>query len=255
MDIPDRIEIDGRSARVHDLWGAVFGHGHFTAMQVRGGRTRGLDLHLRRLEAATQELFERGLDGDVVRERIRRALGDTQDASIRVYVFLPDREPSVIVTVRPPGGIPTAPQRLELVRFQRPQAHLKHVGFVHVDHTELARAHGFAGAVLVTSDGHISEAAIANIGFFEGSTVVWPDAPHLDGITMQLLERTLAERGTPSRRAPVRLTDVPALDGAFLSNARGIVPVGSLGDVALTVNAERMRSLHDAYGSVSWDEI
>jgi hypothetical protein len=40
------------------VWSTASAYGHFTAMQVRGRRTRGLALHLRRLEAATKELFE-----------------------------------------------------------------------------------------------------------------------------------------------------------------------------------------------------
>ena len=51
------------------------GWGHFTAMQVRGGRTRGLDLHLARLEAAHRDVYGRALGGQEVRDRIRHALG------------------------------------------------------------------------------------------------------------------------------------------------------------------------------------
>ena len=64
---------------------------------------------------------------------------------------------------------------------------------------------GFDDALLTGSEGAVSESAIANIGFFDGSGVVWPDAPLLHGITMQLLERALPELGVPSRRAPVRV--------------------------------------------------
>src|SRR5215469_11134450 len=83
-----RIEIDGRSATTGDLRAAaVSNFGHFTAMQVREHRVRGLKLHLARLDAANVELFGTGLDGDLVRSRIRHALGDTRDASVRVHVY------------------------------------------------------------------------------------------------------------------------------------------------------------------------
>jgi branched-subunit amino acid aminotransferase/4-amino-4-deoxychorismate lyase len=55
--------------------------------------------------------------------------------------------------------------------------------------------------------------------------VVWPDAPMLHGITMQLLERELAGPGLPSRRSTVRLRDIASLDGAFLCSAHGIAAV------------------------------
>jgi len=256
IDVPERIEIDGQAATVANLWQAAFTTGHFTAMQVRDRRARGIELHLHRLDAATRELYGSGLDGELVRDRIRHALTGRRDASVRVYVFRRDGEPCPIVTVRPPGEVPTEPQRLEPIVYRRPRAHIKHVGgFGELDHTSLACEHGFDGSLLTGPDGAISEAGIANIGFFEGSTVIWPNAPHLHGIAMQLLERTLAERGTPSRRAAVFLADVPSFDGAFLSNARGVVAVGSIGRQGVSVDEERMRALRETYASIPWDEI
>lgn len=254
MDPPLQIEVDGHAATAEALWAGAFAFGHFTAMQVRDRRTRGIDRHLARLAAATEELFGDRLDGEGVRAHIRHALAGTSDASIRVYVFRSAQDLHVIVTVRAPGGIATVPQRLEVVDYQRPRAHLKHVGFVHVDYTVRAQERGFDGALL-TGDGEISEAAIANIGFFQGSTVVWPSAPHLPGITMQLLEDAFAERGMSSRQDPVRLADVSRFEGAFLPNARGIVPVGSIGDIQLPLHRQHMHEVHDAYGSVPWVEI
>jgi branched-subunit amino acid aminotransferase/4-amino-4-deoxychorismate lyase len=62
------IEVNGHAAdeaavslMEHEGWG------HFTAMQVRRGRTRGLDLHLSRLEAAHREVYGRALEGEKVR--------------------------------------------------------------------------------------------------------------------------------------------------------------------------------------------
>jgi hypothetical protein len=100
-----RVEVSGTAAaaaRVQHL--ALVSYGRFTAMQVRDGRTRGLGLHLARLDAATRELFGTGLDGDLVRSRIRHALASDRDASVRVIVFWPDGDavPAVLVTIRPP---------------------------------------------------------------------------------------------------------------------------------------------------------
>ena len=53
---------------------ALGSYGHFTAMQVRAGATRGLPLHLARLDAANRELFGVPLAGQA-------------DASVRVYVY------------------------------------------------------------------------------------------------------------------------------------------------------------------------
>jgi branched-subunit amino acid aminotransferase/4-amino-4-deoxychorismate lyase len=223
-------------------------------MQVRARRTRGLVLHLARLEAANRELFEAELDGKRVRELIRHALRDVEDASVRVYAFESGDEPTIMVTVKQPGDVST-PQRLQSVRYQRPEAHLKHLATGQGFYSRLARRNGFDDALLTTSDGVISETSIANIGFFDGSGVVWPAAPLLHGITMQLLERKLVELGVPTRRAPVRLHDIASFDGAFLSNARGVAAVSEVDGRSLRMQARRMETIADAYASVPWDII
>ena len=83
------MEIDGQSATVAQLSAAApAGYGHFTAMQVRNRRVRGLGLHLARLDAANREMFGTGLDTTAVLGYIRHALGEqTRDASVRVYVY------------------------------------------------------------------------------------------------------------------------------------------------------------------------
>jgi branched-subunit amino acid aminotransferase/4-amino-4-deoxychorismate lyase len=248
------IEIDGHRPGTEELWSMASAYGHFTAMQVRGGSTRGLALHLRRLAAANRELFDAELDPERVRELIRHALRGVGDASVRVYVFESDEEPAIMVTVKPPGGVST-PQRLQAVRYQRPDAHLKHLATEQAFYSRLARRNGFDDALLTASDGVVAESAIANIGFFDASGVVWPDAPLLHGITMQLLESKLPALGVPSRRAQVRLQDIASFDGAFLSNARGLAAVTQVDVATLPVKAERMKTITDAYASVPWDAL
>ena len=236
------------------LWSTASAYGHFTAMQVRGGRTRGLALHFERLEAASRELFGTGLDAERVRGLIRHALCDVGDASVRVYVFESEPEPATMVTVKEAGGIST-PQRLQSVRYQRPDAHIKHLATGQAFYSRRAHGNGFDDALLTAADGVVSETAIANIGFFDASGVVWPDAPLLRGITMQLLERTLPELGVSWRRAQIRLQDLASLEGVFITNARGIAAVSEIDDTALRIVSERMKTLADAYGSVPWDAI
>ena len=49
----ERVEIEGSEPTPEQLLATTAAYGHFTAMQVRGGKTRGFELHLARLEAAT----------------------------------------------------------------------------------------------------------------------------------------------------------------------------------------------------------
>lgn len=253
-----QVEIDGVAASPDQLRAAALGgYGHFTAMQVRGGRVRAFGRHLDRLDAANRELFGAGIDAAAVRDHIRHALGDDIcDASVRVYVLEADGSPFTLVTVRPPGGMPGAPWKLRAVPYQRSLAHIKHTGdFGQRYYQRLAHARGFDEALLTGPDAIISEGSITNVGFFDGAEVIWPAAPALAGITMQLLERALADHGLPSRRAHVRLTDLGSFAAVFVTNARGIAPVGQVDDLSLTADTGFMRRLAEAYESAGWDSI
>ena len=119
----------------------------------------------------------------------------------------------------------------------RPEPHIKHV---HTDqglHREAAQRAGFDDAVLTTADDRVSETTMANIGFFDETGVVWPDAPMLDGITKQLLERHAADAGVTMRERPVHLAELATMTGAFVSSARGIGLVSTIDAGSLTYSA------------------
>jgi branched-subunit amino acid aminotransferase/4-amino-4-deoxychorismate lyase len=226
-------------------------------MQVRNGRVRGLRLHLARLDAANREMFGAGLDADAVLGYLRHALGaQTHDASVRVYVYETPGGPAVMVTVRPPGTMAPEVWRLQTVPYQRSLAHIKHIGdFGQGYFGRLAQRNGFDEALLTGPDGIVCEGSITNIGFSDGTGVLWPAAPALAGITMQILERALAERGVPSRHAPVRVSDLGSFAGAFVTNSHGIAPVGQVDELTLPVDSALMPALTQAYESAGWDQI
>jgi branched-subunit amino acid aminotransferase/4-amino-4-deoxychorismate lyase len=250
----DRTEIDGAPATAEELEGVTSAYGHFTAMQVRGGATRGLDLHLRRLADTNRERFGTELDRERLRGLIRSALGGVEDASVRVYLYDAWPEPRIVVTAKPPAEL-VSPQRLRSVRYQRPDARLKHLRTEQGRYREEVQRDGYDDALLTGEDGVVSETSMTNIGFFHGDSIVWPDAPLLHGVTMQLLEERLPERGVSFRRERVRVADIGALDGAFLSNARGIAAVSAVDEIDLTVDAAGMELLTEVYASVEWDLI
>jgi branched-subunit amino acid aminotransferase/4-amino-4-deoxychorismate lyase len=250
----ERVEIEGAEPTPERLLAVTSAYGHFTAMQVRGGRTRGLDLHVERLASSNREVFDAELDPDRIRVLIRHALAGTADASVRVYIHRGDDGPVTVVTVRSPAEM-TSPQRLRSASYIRPDPHIKHV---HTDqglYREAAQHAGFDDAVLTTPDGRMSETTMANIGFFDETGVIWPDAPMLNGITKQLLERQAADAGISMRERPVRVTEVDALAGAFVSSARGVGLVSRVNDVDLETPQTRVDELIAAYASVPWDEI
>jgi branched-subunit amino acid aminotransferase/4-amino-4-deoxychorismate lyase len=257
--VTPHIEINGHAPTAAELsYPAIVNYGHFTAMQVRGRATRGLGLHLARLDAANRTLYGAGLDGERVRDHVRHALADVEDAAVRVNVFWPEEDPSpsIMVIVRPPVAAPAAPQSLRTVVYQRPLAEVKHVGgFGQTHYGRLAEREGFDGALLVDADGVVSEGAVTNLGCYDGTSIRWPDAPALDGITMLLLEQALPGLGVPSRRATVRVADLASYESVLVTNSRGIAAVERVDDVHLRTDQTFMKTVTQAYDSVPWDPI
>ncbi|WP_392670342.1 aminotransferase class IV family protein [Streptomyces sp. LN785] len=254
-------EFNGHAATEADLRIPAFaGYGHFTAMQVRGGRVRGLDLHLARLDSANQELFGHGLDGERLRELVRHALDGAglRDASTRVYAFLPPDETAttVMVTVRGPAQKSAEPHSLMSVPYARTAPHIKRPGeFGQTYYGRLAARSGFDEALLTAPDGAVTEGAITNIAFWDGTSVVWPAAPSLHGITMALLQQQLPGVGLESVRRPVTLDGIGAYRSAFLTNSQGIAPVRRIDDTEFTVDGELMERVALAYGAAPWDTV
>jgi branched-subunit amino acid aminotransferase/4-amino-4-deoxychorismate lyase len=244
-----RVEVNGRPATAEDLQHpTLVNYGHLTAMQVRDGRTRGLDLHLSRLSSASQALFDDDLDLDTVRSYIRHALADTAAASVRVSVYADQ----TVVAVRPPNEW-SGPQSLLSVAYQRPVPHIKHVGsFGQIYYGRLAAARGYDDALLTGPYGDVSEASISNIAFFDGSAVVWPSAPCLDGITQQLLRPRLP---VASRHSTVLLDDLPSFTAAYVMNSSGVAAVARIDETELPGDAAVMKTLTEVYDSVPWDVI
>ena len=247
------VEVNGRQADQavmslleHEGWG------HFTAMQVRGGRTRGLDLHLARLEAAHRDVYERALGEQEVRARIRHALGGRLDASVRVYGYWA----GLIVTVREPQDMPRRPHSMTAVHFQRPLARLKHVGsWGQGRFSQAALAAGFDEGLLMDETGRISEGVITNVGLWRDGMVIWPDAPKLAGIMMLLLRRQLTAAGIRQPEEPVRVQDLTGYRGMILCNSRGWAPVSRVDDLTITQDEAFTSVITAAIDNCPWDEI
>ncbi|MEU0128917.1 MULTISPECIES: aminotransferase class IV [unclassified Streptomyces] len=242
-------EFDGRPATADDLRIPAFaGYGHFTAMQVRDRSVRGLALHLGRLDSANRELFATPLAGGRVRDLIGHALDGAgiRDASVRVHGFMPpgSQETVTMVTVREPARMGGGPRGLMSVPYARSVPHIKRPGeFGQTYYRELAGRSGFDEALLTMPGGVVTEGSVTNIGFWDGTSVVWPDAPALTGITMALLESGLAGTDRPSVRRAVTLDGLGAYRAAFLTNSQGIAPVRRIDGTSFDVDEELMKRL------------
>lgn len=230
---------NGRPATA-DALGALAqaNYGHFTSMQVRGGRVRGLDLHLQRLHASTRLLFDGDLDPAQLRSWLRDAVATAPDCALRVTVFARDFDfrraagayaPDVLIVRGAPAALPDAPLRLRSCVYARAFAQIKHVGtFAQLWQRRLAARAGADDALFTTADGCISEGSLWNIGFWDGGSVCWPEAPALRGVTEQLLQAGLAAGGVASTVRPLRLDDVAGFRAAFACNAGGVRAIAAI---------------------------
>ncbi len=252
-DEVSHIEVNGQQADEEAI--ALLDHegwGHFTAMQVRNGCARGLDLHLARLDAAHREIYGRPLDAELVRARIRHALDGRPDASVRVYGYWA----GLIVTVRGPQQMLSRPYAMTAQHFQRPLARLKHVGsWGQGRFHELANAAGFDEGLFVDETGRISEGNITNVGFWRDGCVIWPDAPKLEGIVMQVLHRELAACGVSQAERIVRVQELASYQGMIVCNSRGWAPVGRVDETLIPQNFEFTDAVSVAYEKCPRDQI
>lgn len=252
------VQRDGRTATAGDLAPLAFaGHAHFTAMQVRDGRVRGLDLHLERLRSASVELFGRALPEDRVRSLLRTALADgPADVSLTATVYSPageftaaDAEPEVLVRTGEPSSGPPGPLALAVVGHERFLPTVKHVGEVAKTHLlRRAVARGFDDAAFTDREGRLSEATIWNLAFWDGTSVLWPEAEILRGTTMGIVRRRLEAQGVPQRVARITPDDVPELAGAVVMNSwTPGVAVRRIGSADLPLAPAFLEALHRAY--------
>ena len=235
--------------------------GHFTTMQVRGGRVQGFDLHLSRLCMASRELYGTTPGASGIRARVHEALlgagMEEGDCTLRVRVvpvepsavelvepdepcrsgYSRDRDttiaaiaaPTVAVDIEAPRALGASPLRLQTLRALRGSPHLKHLALAPQLHArDAARAAGFDDALLLTPEGHVAEGSFWNIALWDGSAVTWPEAPILDGVTQRLLQAALRDAGVPQRHAPVPQDGLSAMRAAFALNSRGVQDVASV---------------------------
>jgi branched-subunit amino acid aminotransferase/4-amino-4-deoxychorismate lyase len=253
--------IDGLPPTEADLrYLAVVNYGAYTSFRIEDAGVRGLDLHLARLDASAIELFGEPVGEDRLRDLMRLALGDRREAWVRISLFSPyirarlpsDRvRPQVMTVIAPPPPPLADSVRVQPQTYVRDAAHLKHTAtFPLIRARRLAIDAGFDDALFADADGLISEGSLWNIGFLEGDSVVWPEAPMLPGVAQALISRGLAAVGLTERHAPVRLTDLDAFDAAFLCNsATPACPVTAIGDHVFGAAPERIDRLARAWSS------
>ncbi len=251
MPSPWATHLDGRPASAADLAPLAFaGDAHFTAMQIRGGRVRGLDLHLARLRRASAELFGRDLDDERVLSCLRAAVATgPPDLSLRATVYAAGSGLRILVRTGPPATPPEGPLALAVAEHERFLPAVKQTGETAKSYLlRRAVADGYDDAAFVDRRGRFSEATIWNLAFWDGSAVVWPVAGRLEGVTMAILRRRLAALGVPQADREVTVAELPGLSGAVVMNSwTPGVPVRRVGATDLPAAEPFVELLHRAY--------
>lgn len=209
---------------------AFSGFAHFTAMQVRDRKVKGMDLHLSRLREASISLFDTALPDEKILRSIRLAVGGCQsDMSLTATVYSPEgeftansmgTEPAILIRTAPPSDGPTGPVRLGVVVHERHMAAIKHVGEgAKTYYLHRAIEQGFDDAAFVDRHGRLSEGTIWNLAFWDGDAVVWPHAEVLAGTMMGMVQRQLTRMGIPQQHREIRLVDLTGFSGAVIMNS------------------------------------
>lgn len=238
---------NGRIATSADLAPLAFaGYAHFTAMQVRAGKVRGLDLHLKRLRDASMAMFGRALTDEEIQNHLRCALELAQEGDLSMtatvyssageFTAEDDQQPlNMLVRTSAASHGPQGPLRLDVVQFERVVPEIKHVGEIAKTwFLRQAVEKGFDDAAFVDAKGRLSEATIWNLAFWDGRCVVWPRAEMLLGTTMAMVMRQLERMGVSQRYEDIRVDALKSLQGAVVMNSwTPAVEVRSVGAIAM----------------------
>ncbi|MCW3467617.1 aminotransferase class IV [Chitinophaga nivalis] len=239
-------------------------NGHFTAIQARNARIKGWDLHQERLRTASRFLFGCAPDIAPVTAHLRLLLDEYPDCALRVNIFatpadlkqISADDLQILITQSTPVEMSHQPIRVSTTPYERFLPHIKHAGIAValLHHKRNARLRGFDDVLYTDVAGNISEGSIWNIGFHDGDTFVFPYTPALEGITLQLLRRTLQQAGIPVQTTRVHLQDLPRFRAAFILNSITVgQPIAQIDQVNFSNDNSVLMQLRDAYQQIPWE--
>jgi branched-subunit amino acid aminotransferase/4-amino-4-deoxychorismate lyase len=182
---------------------------------------------------------------------------------VRVTVFAPDldlsrpsdaAEPHVLVSTRAAAALPLPALRLRTATYRRDLPSVKHVGlFETIRQRRLAQHAGFDDVLFMDARSRILEGATWNIGFHDGTRVLWPNAVQLPGVTMGLMKSL---DGIDSATVELDLTASTRLSIAFATNAAfGVRPISAIDETRYDEHADILRELSNRYLSLPGEEL
>lgn len=143
------------------------------------------------------------------------------------------------------------------VEHERPFPTIKHVGEASKTHyLRQAVRDGYDDAAFVDARGHISEATIWNLVFWDGDAVVWPRGAFLAGVTKSIVRRQLAGLNIPQREEAISLGRLSEMKGAAVMNSwTPGVPVIGIASTPISSSSVFMDILRRAYEREPWARV
>ena len=242
----------------------LFGEGLFETFRVyRGRRLAFVEDHLDRmaegcrffalpfsrkqaLDALQSALDEVPVDGDA---RLRLTLVSHGDHRVEKVTFDTTWEPLEEMGSQHQQGV-----KLTLAPFQRfsksPLVRFKTTSYLeNIFVFTWARGGGFFDALFTNERGEITEGSITNVFFLSKGHILTPplEAGLLPGITRKQIIRVARARGFSVRESTVRLGDLKAFDGAFVTNSVvEVLPVSAVGDTPYPI-PEMIQGIQEGY--------
>jgi len=242
----DLVAADEATVNVRDR-GFLYGDAAFETMRAYGGDVFEWEAHMDRLAETCEVLgLDHGLSDADLRERVDEtlAVNDLREAYVRLSItrgvqpgkLTPDTEvdPTVVVIVSelPRGGqgsqpVWSGPATLQTVKTKRvPDESIPARAKTHnylngiLARLEL-RVTGADEALMVDTDGHVTEGATSNLFFVRDNALRTPslDGPILPGITRRVVLELAAEEGIPVEEGTYSPEEIRSADEVFLTNS------------------------------------
>ncbi|KKC98919.1 hypothetical protein KY46_16300 [Photobacterium halotolerans] len=254
--------MNGQPATHQQLSALAFaGHAHFTAIQVRNRKIKGFDLHIARLQQASEHLFGKSVPEQVIRRQVCQILAtQAPDLSLLVFVysdtgeFSPEEDSSelnLLIRTAPPSYGPAGPLKLKTFEHERMLPELKHVG--EISKTYLMRQaviQGFDDAIFINRNSWLTEASIWNLAFWDGTTIIWPMGAKLAGTTMQMIQRQLDKMKIPHLEQIITESDLNRYQAAVVMNSWSPgIPVSQINQIPFSESPEFIALLNEAFAN------
>jgi branched-chain amino acid aminotransferase len=251
--------------------GFLYGDGFFETLRAEEGRLPFLPEHLSRLEAAARDfripfprcfpwqerlvrlLEANGLIGGLAAVKILLSRGEAP------LLGLPgEAQPTLVMFARPYEPPPPAEYAAGWPVAVFPEGRTTFVGrykslnyLFYLAARQFALDQGAREAVILESDGLVSEGAATSLAYLKDGRYFTPEAQSaLPGVTLTVLARALRRRGLTLEAQPTKLVDLRDSEGLWLTNAlMGVMPVAAVDGEAVRWSPEFTGFLQDCWRS------